>query len=162
MFFTYCYLTQSQSSWCIIFRWFLTCGIFSRVNQISLLQWHIHRTGKGHKMELLVSNLLLCIGDYYIYETKSRFNHTHITADVQDATEWKDSDILHTKWNLGLAMSSDGMSLFTTSRKYKIWPVFVTILNLPPTIRFSIDNSIVHFFLSFILDLAQTFLLWWF
>ena len=62
------------------------------------------------------------------------------TADVQDANFWKNSLILGTKWNLGLACNADGMSIFGNSVNYSIWPIFVTILNFPPKIRFKSEN----------------------
>lgn len=60
-------------------------------------------------------------------------------GDVQDGDAWKASKHLDTMWNLGLALNGDGVRLWK-SVAYNIFPVFMCILNLPPDIRYNVDN----------------------
>lgn len=64
-------------------------------------------------------------------------------ADIQDAGAWKASQILQTKWNLGLALNADGMAIFGKTVNYSVWPIFISILNFPPSIRVKLENLIL-------------------
>ena len=44
--------------------------------------------------------------------------------------------------NLGLMLSTDGVSLFKSSSA-DLWPVFLVILNLPPAIRMNTQNIVL-------------------
>lgn len=44
--------------------------------------------------------------------------------------------------NLGLMLSTDGVSLFKSSSA-DLWPVFLVILNLPPAIRMNAQNIVL-------------------
>jgi hypothetical protein len=44
-------------------------------------------------------------------------------------------------WEIVLRLCSDGKSMF--SSRYSIWPVFLCIMNLPPTLRYQIANLIL-------------------
>lgn len=65
-----------------------------------------------------------------------------IAADIQDAPSWKQCPLLRTKWNLGLSLNTDGMSVYKSSN-YEVWPILVSILNLPPSMRYSVDNLLL-------------------
>lgn len=58
---------------------------------------------------------------------------------MQDAKNWKNSHLLRRRWNLGLAVSSDGLDVYK-KRSYDLWPVFLTFLNYPPHMRHKMEN----------------------
>lgn len=64
--------------------------------------------------------------------------------DVQDGQEYKSffqtGGLLTTQANVALQFNTDGVSLFKSSA-YKIWPVYIEILDLPPNKRYL---NIVH------------------
>lgn len=62
-----------------------------------------------------------------------------LSADVQDAEVWKSSKMLRKQWNLGLALNGDGIPIYKSSG-YGVFPVFICILNLPPSIRYNVEN----------------------
>ena len=59
--------------------------------------------------------------------------------DVQDGQEYKRffhaGGLLTTQENVALQFNTDGVALFKSSA-YKIWPVYVEILDLPPNKRY--------------------------
>ena len=59
--------------------------------------------------------------------------------DVQDGQEYKSffqaGGLLTTQANVALQFNTDGVFLFKSSA-YKIWPVYIEILDLPPNKRY--------------------------
>ena len=60
-------------------------------------------------------------------------------ADMSDITSGKRYRNMTTgllsKWNITLSLNTDGVSVFRTSRTVSLWPVYLTINELPPHCR---------------------------
>jgi len=105
--------------------------------------------------EFLLENLYTCHSDQEFYEClKTNFSkvlqsHTESAAadqagemyDIHDSPAWKtaysDSEIFKgDKRGISLALCTDGVNPFSHAHvKYSMWPIMVTILNLPRQIR---------------------------
>ncbi|XP_062507169.1 uncharacterized protein LOC134183600 [Corticium candelabrum] len=68
-------------------------------------------------------------------------------ADMSDITSGKRYRNMTTellwKWIITLTLNTDGVSVFRTSRTGSLWPVYLTINELPPECRFSLKYAIV-------------------
>ena len=102
-----------------------------KVLQYFSLADHIRSIFNAYTTLMLRSVLFSYILIYLCVQSK--------TGDIQDSPSWKDSPILNRKWNLGIALNADGLSVFK-STAYSLWPIFIIFLNLPPGKRFLVNN----------------------
>ncbi len=63
--------------------------------------------------------------------------------DVLDGKEYmKHKDFLSKRGNVSLTLNTDGVALFKSSN-ISLWPIWVTINELPPHVRFNKSNLIL-------------------
>ena len=92
--------------------------------------------------QLILSWFILIEDGFYEdlgYRFSRRKKVVQNIEDVQDGQEYKsffqDGGLLTTQANVALQFKTDGVSLFKSST-YKIWPVYIEILDLPPNKRY--------------------------
>ena len=66
------------------------------------------------------------------------FKNTHEDFDDIHSGSWWKLNVT-SKWDIVVGLSTDGKALFSSSN-YSVWLVFIVILNLPPSIRYKIQN----------------------
>ena len=59
-----------------------------------------------------------------------------LIRDIYDGSEYqKHSGFLSSKFNVSLLLNTDGVQVFSSSKK-EVWPIWLVINELPPTLRY--------------------------
>ena len=63
--------------------------------------------------------------------------------DIHDGQEYKSQQFLQQDFHLSFTLNTDGVAMFRSSSK-DLWPVYLTINELPPQIRYVIIATVMH------------------
>lgn len=71
---------------------------------------------------------------------EDRFSTQSGSGDIWSGEEYRKlirpGSFLSNKWNISFTLNSDGISIFKTTSRGSLWPVYLVVNELPPKLRY--------------------------
>ena len=78
-------------------------------------------------------------------------------SDIVNGSAYKEISRMgysQSQWNLTLTLNTDVVSIFNTSRTGSLWPVYLTVNELPPKLRFVLCSCLYVYNVLILIDIS--------